>query len=263
MNDLSIRLLERLGSLKTQNVLTDTEFQDLKSWVISVDNNQSSKVDDSLLASSESNPEDEPTSEMVRAKLRDAIASQREVDKKRSEKPKQFGSTWDAYFMPEADPLGCEMSHTQHDSVNELLLQMGVLGRRVENDFDEIPSVAMSVRGIENILDQIIEIDSFDELLKFTHVNSKSWRQFAGIELALRRVLFSRKEFDSKKRKGKYETEPFYLAEVSGDVGEASRQLISWGVIAQGHAPYAFSVLMSASEIEDLIAKCNEGQLQF
>jgi hypothetical protein len=155
------------------------------------------------------------------------------------------------------------MSYAQHDSVNELLLQMGVLGRRVENDFGEIPSVAMSVRGIENILDQIIEIDSFDELLKFTHVNSKSWRQFAAIELALRRVLFSRKEFDSKKRKGKYETEPFYFGEVSGDVGEASRQLISWGVIAQGHAPYAFSVLMSASEIEDLIAKCNEGQLQF
>jgi hypothetical protein len=263
MNDLSIRLLERLGSLKTQNVLTDTEFQDLKSWVISVDNNQSSKVDDSLLASSESNPEDEPTSEMVRAKLRDAIASQREVDKKRSEKPKQFGSTWVAYFRPNANPLGCEMSYAQHDSVNELLLQMGVLGRRVENDFGEIPSVAMSVRGIENILDQIIEIDSFDELLKFTHVNSKSWRQFAAIELALRRVLFSRKEFDSKKRKGKYETEPFYFGEVSGDVGEASRQLISWGVIAQGHAPYAFSVLMSASEIEDLMAKCNEGQLQF
>jgi hypothetical protein len=249
MNDLSIRLLERLGSLKTQNVLTDTEFQDLKSWVISVDNNQSSKVDDSLLASSESNPEDEPTSEMVRAKLRDAIASQREVDKKRSEKPKQFGSTWVAYFRPNANPLGCEMSYAQHDSVNELLLQMGVLGRRVENDFGEIPSVAMSVRGIENILDQIIEIDSFDELLKFTHVNSKSWRQFAAIELALRRVLFSRKEFDSKKRKGKYETEPFYFGEVSGDVGEASRQLISWGVIAQGHAPYAFSVLMSASVI--------------
>jgi hypothetical protein len=260
MNDLSIRLLERLGSLKTQNVLTDTEFQDLKSWVISVDNNQSSKVDDSLLASSESNPEDEPTSEMVRAKLRDAIASQREVDKKRSEKPKQFGSTWDAYFRPNANPLGCEMSYTQHDSVNELLLQMGVLGYHTVNDQDEIPRIFMSVRGIENILDQIIEIDSFEELLNFSHVHSKSWRQFAAIEIALRGALFSRKEFDSKKRKGKYE-EPLYFAKVSGDVGEASRQLISWGVLAQGYAPYEFSVLMSASEIEDILAKYIDHQL--
>ena len=260
MNDLSIRLLERLGSLKTQNVLTDTEFQDLKSWVISVDNNQSSKVDDSLLGSGESNPEDEPTSEMVRAKLRDAIASQREVDKKRSEKPKQFGSTWDAYFRPNANPLGCEMSHTQHDSVNELLLQMGVLGYHTENDQDEIPKIFMSVRGIENILDQIIEINSFEDLLNFSHVHSKSWRQFAAIEIALRRALFSRKEFDSKKRKGKYER-PLYFVKVSGDVGEASRQLISWGVLAQGYAPYEFSVLMSASEIEDILAKYIDHQL--